>query len=169
MEKRPQFSIVVALGRDGSHNRAIGKDNQLLWHISDDLKRFKQLTMGHPLIMGRKTFESIGRPLPGRENIVVTRDQDWNYEGVYIAHSLDEAIKRAKTLDTEEIFFGGGTKIYEQALPLVDKLYLTLIDDERSADTFFPPYEAQFTREVFREEREAPDGLKYMWIDLERE
>lgn len=168
MEQQPVFSIVVALGRDGAHNRAIGKDNQLLWHISDDLKRFKQLTMGHPLIMGRKTFESIGRPLPGRENIVITRDTNWDHERVRVMHSLDEAVELAKALDSEEIFFGGGTQIYEQALPLVSKLYLTLIDDEKSADTFFPPYEDQFTRETFREERETSEGLKYTWIDLER-
>lgn len=164
---KPQVCIVVAIGR----NRELGKEGKLLWHIPDDLKRFKALTLGHPVIMGRKTFESIlaylGKPLPGRTNIVVTRDADYAHEGVVVAHSLEEALEMAKGLDGEEIHIGGGAQLYEQALPHVDKLYLTLVDDAPEADAFFPPYEGQFTRVVHEEERDH-GGLKYRWVDLER-
>jgi dihydrofolate reductase len=169
----PKVSIVVAVGKDSQHNHVIGLKNKLLWHISDDLKRFKALTLGHPVVMGRKTFESIvsiiGKPLPGRTSIVVTRDPVWAYEDVAVVHSIEEGIELAKALDTKEVFIGGGTEIYTQALPFVDKLYLTLIDDEKEGDSFFPPFEKEFTKETFREERVTPDGLKYTWIDLERE
>ncbi len=166
--KGPRVAAVVAIGK----NRELGYEGKLLWHIPDDLKRFKELTLGHPIIMGRKTFESIlgytqGKPLPGRTNIVVTRDAGWKYEGVIVAPSLDEAIAKAKEMDTEEIHIGGGAQIYEQALPYIDKLYLTLVDDEKEADTFFPPYEKEFTKKVFEEAREW-NGLKYTWVDLER-
>ncbi len=154
----------------------LGKDNQLLWHIPDDLKRFKQLTLGHPIIMGRKTFESIiaslGKPLPGRTNIVVTRDPTFparfHLAGVVVASSIEEAIEKAKQAPGgDEIFIGGGGEIYRQALPLVDKLYLTLIDDDKEGDSYFPAYESEFTKKVFEEEREY-EGLKYRWVDVER-
>jgi dihydrofolate reductase len=168
----PRISIVVAVGRDGQHNHVIGKGNELLWHISDDLKRFKTLTMGHPVVMGRKTFDSIvaviGKPLPGRTSIVVTRDPSWSYENVYVAHSIEEGLELAKSLDQKEVFVGGGTEIYTQALPFVDKLYLTFIDDEKEGDSYFPSFEKEFTKETFREERQTPDGLRYTWVDLER-
>lgn len=137
-------SIIAAMGK----NRAIGKNNRLLWHIPEDLKRFKRLTQGHPVIMGRKTFESIlaslGKPLPGRTNIVVTHNAAWNYPGVISAPSIEEALARATELNSGEIFIIGGAQIYEQALPFADKLYLTLIDDEKDGDSFFPPYENNF-------------------------
>ena len=162
------ISIVAALGR----NRVLGKDNQLLWHIPDDLKRFKALTLGHPVIMGRKTFESIlaalGKPLPGRANIVVTRDAKWQHEGPVAAASIEDAImKAAKAHGSEEIFIGGGGEIYRQALPYVDKLYLTLIEDDKEGDSFFLEYEHEFTKVVSDETREH-EGLKYRWVDLER-
>ena len=163
----PRICAVVAIGR----NRELGKNGKLLWHIPEDLKRFKQLTLGHPVIMGRKTFESIveyiGGPLPERTNIVVTRDLSWDYEGGIVAQTLEEAIEKAKEVETEEIHIGGGAQIYEQALPLIDKLYLTLIDAEGEADIFFPPYESQFTKKVFEEEHEW-NGIKYRFVDLER-
>ena len=172
MEKprgQPRISIVAAIG---AHDRAIGRNNELLWHISDDLKRFKALTFGHPVIMGRKTFESIvgylGKPLSGRQNIVVTRDTSYAYPGVVVTHSLDDALAKARELDDSEVFIEGGGDIWNQALPHVGKLYLTLIDDVKQADAFFPPYEAEFTKEAFREERQTDDGLRYIWIDLER-
>ncbi|MDO8514351.1 MAG: dihydrofolate reductase [bacterium] len=165
--KKSVVAAVVAIGK----NRELGLGGKLLWHIPDDLKRFKRLTLGHPVIMGRKTFESIvgyiGGPLPERTNIVVTHDPTWKYEGVITAPSLEEAIAKAKELDTEEIHIGGGAEIYKQALPYIDKLYLTLIDAEGEADTFFPPYEKEFTKKVFEEAREW-NGLKYSWVDLER-
>ena len=165
--KKPIITAVVAIGK----KRELGKDGKLLWHIPDDLKRFKRLTSGHPIIMGRKTFESIvgylGGPLPGRTNIVVTQDPSWKHEGVVTAGSLEAAIDIAKGLDSEEVSIGGGASIYEQALKYIDKLYLTQIDDEKEADTFFPPYEHIFTRKVFEEEHEWK-GLRYRWVDLER-
>ncbi|MEI7719646.1 MAG: dihydrofolate reductase [bacterium] len=169
-----RISALVALGK----NRVIGKGNELLWHIPDDLKRFKALTLGRPVIMGRKTFESIvaaiGKPLPGRTNIVVTRDPSFvsrlnlDMSDVLVVSSLKEALEKASTMDQEEIFIGGGAQIYEQVLPKVDRLYLTLIDGEQEGDTFFPPYEHLFTKKVFEEEHEW-QGLKYTWVDLEKE
>lgn len=165
--QKPIVAAVVAIGK----NRELGKEGKLLWHIPDDLKRFKALTLGHPIIMGRKTFESIvgylGKPLPGRTNIVVTRDPSWRYEGVLIAASIEEALEKAKALDAEEVHIGGGQQIYEQALPFIDKLYLTLVEDDKDADAFFPPYENEFTKVTFDEAHES-NGLKYRWVDLER-
>lgn len=162
------IAIIAALG---TGTRAIGKDNALLWHIPDDLKRFKQLTLGHPVIMGRKTFESIvavlGKALPGRTNIVVTRDTDWKCTGAITAHSLEEAIAKAKEIDNEEIFIGGGAQIYEQALPFADRLYLTVIEDDKEGDTFFPTYEKEFTK-IISEEPHEWNGLNYHWVTFER-
>lgn len=163
-----RICAVVAIG----NNRELGKEGKLLWHIPDDLKRFKELTLGHPVIIGRKTFESIlgytqGKPLPGRTNIVITRDAAWKYEGVIVADSLETAIAKAKELDSGEIYIGGGAEIYAQAFPFIDKLHLTLIDAEGKADTFFPPYEAEFTKKVFEESQEW-NGIKYTFVDLER-
>jgi dihydrofolate reductase len=172
--QKPLVSIVVAIGK----NRAIGKENKLLWQIPDDLKRFKQLTIGHPVIMGRKTFESIfamrQKPLPERANIIITRspaelagNPAYTFENVLLASSVEEAIEKAKELDQKEIFIIGGAQIYEQALPFVDKIYLTLIDDEQEGDSFFPPYEKIFTKKTFEENRDY-NGLKYQWVDLEK-
>ncbi len=169
MEK-PNISIIVAMGED----RAIGKHEKLLWHITDDLKRFKALTLGHPVIMGRKTFESIvkyvGKPLPDRKNIVITRNANYKHEGgnVYTSSSVEEALKKARELDKKEIFIIGGAQIYEQTLPFADMLYLTLIEDKKEADVYFPPYEDIFTEKAFEEKRETKDGLKYTWVNLER-
>ena len=168
--KAPRVSLAVALGRT---NRAIGKDGRLPWRIPDDLKRFKELTMGHPVIMGRKTFESIlgysptGSPLSGRTNIVITRNPAYAHEGALVVSSLEEALEKARQLDSEEIHIGGGSEIYAQVLPLVDKLYLTLVDDEPEADTFFPDY-SEFTKVVETETRDH-NGLSYTWLTLERE
>ncbi|HEY5383071.1 MAG TPA: dihydrofolate reductase [Candidatus Paceibacterota bacterium] len=167
------INAIAAIGT----NRALGKNNELLWHIPDDLKRYKALTLGHPVVMGRKTYESIfamlKKPLPGRTNIIVTRSPDeladnpaYTFENVILTSSLEEAIEKAKGLDKEEIFIGGGSQIYEQALPLVDKLYLTLIDDEKEGDAYFPPYETIFTKKTFEKAREY-NGLKYTWFTLE--
>lgn len=170
--KKPLVYAVVAIGAGRSYNGGLGKDGKLLWHIPDDLKRFRELTKGHPIIFGRKTFESIlqytkGKPLPDRTNIVVTRDASWSFPGVLVASSVEDALEKAKAVDPDAVSIGGGGQIYEQALPYVDKLYLTLIDDDKEADSFFPPYEAQFTKKTFEEKREW-NGLKYTWVDLER-
>ncbi len=165
---KKRIVAVVAIGK----NRELGKDGKLLWRIPDDIQRFRDLTRGHPLILGRKTFESIlsyrGTPLPDRTNIVITRDPNWAHEGVIVTHSLEEALAKARELDSDEIHIGGGAEIYKEALPIIDKLYLTLIDaEEPKADIFFPPYETEFTRKVFEEKREW-NGLKYKYVDLER-
>lgn len=129
------LSLIVACGRKGE----IGKKNGLLWHIPEDLKNFKKLTLGKTIVMGRKTYDSIGRPLPGRETIVLTRGEEFNVPGVARAKSLDEAIALAKKNNSEECVICGGGQIYEQALPLVQKIYLSRIDEEDvEADTFFP-------------------------------
>ncbi len=169
-----RICAVVAIGK----NRELGKDGKLLWRIPDDLRRFKRLTLGYPIILGRKTFESIveylGKPLPERTNIVVSRkgpsfvdSQGRSFANVVVASSLEEAIASARELNSEEIHIGGGAEIYKQALSYIDKLYLTLIDDKKDADTFFPPYEDQFTKKVFEESHEW-NGIKYRWVDLER-
>lgn len=164
---KPVVAAIAAIGV----RRVLGKDNQLLWHIPDDLKRFRDLTRGHPVIMGRKTFDSIvgyiHGPLPDRPNIVVTRDREWRHESVICAQSIEDAIEKAKALDANEVFVIGGAQIYELALPYVDKLYLTIIDDEKDGDSFFPPYEHAFTNVVFEQDREW-NGLRYRWVDLER-
>ena len=118
-------------------NREIGADNQLLWHLPKDLKHFKELTSGHPIIMGRKTYESIGKALPNRSNIVISRKNDWFEEGILIVGSIKEALKFAKKIDENVLIIGGGT-IYEQTIDLADQLEVTLVDAELKADTFFP-------------------------------
>lgn len=152
-------------------DQAIGKNNQLLWHVPADLKRFKALTMGHPIIMGRKTFESIleilGKPFPGRTNIVVTRDENYSHEGAKMAHSLEEAIAIAESENPTEIHIGGGAELYRQALPLTSRLHVTWYFDEKDGDAFFPAFE-----EGFRIEKEYPieehEGLKFQWVDYVR-
>jgi len=149
----PRVSIIAALGK----NRELGRGNDLLWRIPDDLKRFKSLTLGHPVIMGRKTFESIGKPLTGRTNLVVSRS----------SLSFENALAQAKKLDDKEIFIIGGAQIYAAAFPHADRLYLTLIDDTKDGDVFFPEYEKLFTKKLSEEIREL-NGLTYRWVDLEK-
>ncbi len=130
------LSIICALGK----NHEIGKENKLLWHLPNDLQFFKATTSGHPIIMGRKTFESIGKALPNRTNMVISRQQDWMQEGILIINSLKEALKHAKKI-SEEVFVIGGQDIYEQCLPLADKMYLTYVDTPQiDADRFFPQW-----------------------------
>lgn len=127
------ITIIAAIGK----NNELGKDNQLLWHLPEDLKHFKSLTSGHPIIMGRKTYESIGKPLPNRTNIVVSRKENWFEEGILIVPSLKEAIKHAKKIK-ENIFILGGGNIYEQTISQADRLEITQVDFSTNADTFFP-------------------------------
>ncbi len=162
----PKVIAIAAIGR----NSVLGKDNELLWRIPDDMQRLRSETSGHPLIMGRKTFESIiaavGKPLPNRAHIVVTRDEAWSHEGAVVTHSITDAISRAKDLDQEKIFIFGGAQIYAAALPYTDVLMLTLIEDDKEGDAYFPDF-SEFTKEVFRENREY-EGLKYAWVNLSR-
>lgn len=152
-------------------DRAIGNNNELLWHVPADMKRFKALTLGHPIIMGRKTFESIlvilGKPLPNRTNIVVTRDKTAVYEGAKVAHSLEEAIAIAESENPNEIHIGGGAELYKQALPLVERLHITWFFDAKPADTFFPAFENDFEVSVEHEAQEHND-LTYQWVDYVR-
>lgn len=143
------ITIVVAMGLDNE----IGADNQLLWHLPKDLKHFKELTSEHPIIMGRKTYMSIGKPLPNRTNIVVSRKKDWFEEGILIVGSIKEALKFAKKID-EQIFVLGGGNIYEQTLELTDKLEVTLVKTHLKADTYFPKINPQIwnkTEEICHE------------------
>ena len=162
-----RVSLICALG----HNRAIGRDKGLPWHISADLIRFKSITMGHPIIMGRKTYESIGRSLPGRTNIVVTRNANYQAAGCEIVHDLDDALARARTLEpgvAGEAFVIGGGELYAQALDGADRLYLTLVDDAPAdADTFFPEY-ADFARTLDSTPGD-PGTPAYRFLTLERE
>jgi dihydrofolate reductase len=145
-------TIVVAMGEKNE----IGADNKLLWHLPKDLKHFKDLTSGHPVIMGRKTYESIGKALPNRTNIVISRKKDWFQEGILIVGSIKEALKFAKKID-EEVFIIGGGNIYEQTMEKADKLEVTLVKTELKADTYFPKIDPKVwkkTNEIFHEKDE---------------
>ena len=128
------ISLVVA----AAENNSIGKNNQLLWHLPNDLKFFKNTTWGMPVIMGRKTFEAVNKPLPGRFNIVITRQADWNADGVIVATDLNNALQKAKATNCNEIFVIGGGEIYKQAMELADTIYLTRVHANIDGDTFFP-------------------------------
>ena len=132
-------SLIVAMDK----RRGIGHENQLPWRLSADLKRFRELTMGHHIIVGRKTFDSIGKPLPGRQMIIVTRDPNFQAAGCAICHSPAEAIELARLRGESEVFVCGGAEIYAQTIAQADRLYLTLIDAEVEADTFFPEFNLQ--------------------------
>ena len=160
-----KISIIVAT----DEKRGIGKGNDLLFRIPEDFKRMKEITSGHPLIMGRRTFESIGRVLPNRTNIIVTRDTSFKVDGAIVCHSLDEAIAKAKESEgADEIFVFGGGQIFKESLEkgLVDRLYLTVVKGDYGADTFFPDY-SEFTKIIKKEERNA-DGYQYTFLELEK-
>lgn len=156
------LSIIVAVGK----NREIGYKNKLLWNIPADMARFKKITTGHVVVMGDKTFESIGRPLPNRINLIISLDTEYQVpEGCYLAHSIAEAKSQAEELDTTgEIFIIGGATIYKLFLPFCDKLYITEVDDAPMADTFFPDY-SEFKNILFEETNES-DGLKFTFKEL---
>ena len=158
------LSLIAALGPD----RLIGVRNALPWRLPADLKRFKQLTMGHPIIMGRKTHESIGRPLPGRQNIVISRKKHYRAEGCRVAHSLGEALSVVET--ESEVFVIGGAELYREALPRAEKLYLTLVEGDFEGDTYFPTIDWAGWREVDREDRQADaeNAHRHTFVTLER-
>ena len=159
------LSIIAVIGK----NREIGKNNGLIWNLPGDLKRFRQITGGHPVIMGRHTFQSIGHPLPNRTNILITHDKTFSAEGVTIVSSLDEAIKKAQTAPgSEEIFVIGGGQIYALAVTRADRLYLTVVDESAPiADTFFPVYD-RFTN-VLENSPQEENGIRYTFLTLEPE
>jgi dihydrofolate reductase len=155
------ISIIAVIGK----NRELGKDNDLIWHLPGDMKRFRQITSGHPVIMGRKTYESIGHPLPNRLNIVISHKK--NIAGVTVVPSLDDAVEKARSaMGSEEIFIIGGGSIYAQAIDKADRLYLTIVDAAApGADTFFPDY-SRFTKIIAKESREE-NGIWYTYQTLE--
>ncbi len=132
--------MTIALIAAISQNRVLGKDNELVWHLPKDMRWFKTKTMGYPVVMGRKTFESFGNPLPGRTNIVITRNPDYRPEGTIVVSSLDAALAEAARYHTDTIFVAGGAEIYRQALPLADTMYLTHVHTEVEGDAFFPEF-----------------------------
>ena len=152
------IAIVVAAAK----NNVIGKDNGLIWHLPADLRHFKQMTLGHPMLMGRKTFESIGKPLPGRTSIIITTQKDYAAEGCIVTHSLQAAIEQATQLD-EEICIIGGAEIYRQALPLTDKIYLTRIHHSFEGDVFFPELKQEEWETVEQEHHEPDEKNKYSY------
>ena len=156
------MSIIVAIGSSCE----LGKDNKLLWHIPEDMKRFKQLTYGHLVIMGRTTYESIGSKLPGRINIIVSHNKNYIAEGCIVVHSLDEAIEVAKANETEEFFIIGGGQIYAQVMNLSNKLYITVVDGKFAADAYFPDYSA-FNKIIAKKEGQDKN-YKYTFYDLSR-
>jgi dihydrofolate reductase len=150
-----RISLIVAM----AENRVIGRDNQLPWRIPEDLKHFKALTMGKPIIMGRKTYESIGRPLPGRDNIVITGDTLYRAEGCQVVHSIEEALRSVGV--AEEAMIIGGAALYRQTLQDADRLYLTLVKAQPEGDTWFPKIEPQAWREIRREAHRADESNEY--------
>ena len=160
-----KLSAIAIVARNG----AIGKDNGLLVRLSEDLKHFKRTTLGCPVIMGRKTFDSVGRPLPGRRNIVVTRNAQWHAEGAEAAASLDEAIARVADADT--VFVIGGGELYAQALPRLDELVLTEIDRDFDGDVFFPKWNRAEFVETSRERHhaDAPNDFEYAFVTYKRQ
>jgi len=151
------ITIIAAIGE----NNALGKDNDLIWHLPADLKRFKKTTTGHHILMGRNTFESIGKPLPNRTTVIITRNKRYKQEGCEVAYSIEKALEIAK--EDTQIFIIGGAQIYRQALEnnLVDKLDITIVHKEFEADVFFPKIDAKIWKETSREDFKADDKNKY--------
>jgi dihydrofolate reductase len=162
--------IVVAVAENG----VIGRDNQHLWRLKSDLRRFRDLTWGKPMIMGRKTYESIGRPLPGRQTIVLTRDPEFSDEGVHVAHSWEEAEAKgrdlAKTMDADAVAVAGGAEIYALALTVAERIYLTRVHASPEGDATFPAFDGKAFRELRRTEHpKGPDDeFPFTFIDLQR-
>lgn len=159
-----RLSLLVA----ASENNVIGKDNGLPWHLPDDLKYFKNLTWAMPILMGRKTFDSIGKALPGRKSIVITRSQDWRHEGVDVVHSVEEAVAKAESFGVKEIFVIGGAEIFKTALPEAARIYLTRIHHPFEGDVFFPAIDESgwtLTSERFckKDEKNAYDHTYQVW------
>jgi dihydrofolate reductase len=159
---RPLVALVAAVARNG----AIGRDNQLLFRISEDLKFFKRTTLGAPIVMGRRTWDSIGRPLPGRRNIVVTRDPAWQAPGAERAGSLRAAL--ALAAEAPRVFVIGGAQIYAEALPLADELLMTEIDADAEGDVFFPPWDRAAFDAAPGDWQLTDQGLRYRWVTYRR-
>lgn len=165
-----KLAIIVAQDK----NRAIGIENKLPWHLPEDLRYFKRVTMGKPIIMGRNTFESIGRPLPGRVNIVVSRQEGYSPEGVKVVNSLEAATELAESVclidGVDEAMIIGGAQIYSQAIGVADRLYLTEVDAEINGDAWFPEFDRSAWNEIGREDflAEGPNPYNYSFIVLDK-
>ncbi len=161
-----KLSIIVATAEKG----VIGKDNQLIWHLPEDLKMFRRLTTGHVIIMGRKTFESIGKPLPNRTSIIISRNTDYLVEGCIVVGSLEEAIEKAKEIETEEAFIIGGAQIYALALDMADTVYLTQVHYNFEGDAFFPVLDTNIWTETERKSFQPDEKHAYAFdfVTLEK-
>ncbi len=160
----PLVSLIVAMAQNG----VIGRDNALPWKLSEDLKRFKAATLGKPILMGRKTFESIGRALPGRVNLVLTRDRDWSADGVLVVHSVEQALRAAQ--GAEEVVAIGGAEIYRLVLPFARRIYMTHVHADVPGDTFFPDFDSTQWVDVDSDEYPADERNSYpvTFVTLER-
>lgn len=163
---QPCISAILAM----SENRVIGKNNQLPWHLAADLIHFKTLTTGHPIIMGRKTFTSIGKPLPNRTNIILTRDCHFKAPGCVVVTTIDHALECGKEVDEKEVFVIGGAEIYHQCMPFVNKIYLTLVHTTIEGDTFFPELNQAEWKETacVKHEADEKNAYDYSFITLEK-
>ncbi|MEE4243792.1 MAG: type 3 dihydrofolate reductase [Kangiellaceae bacterium] len=163
---KPIISLVCAM----ANNRVIGKDNDMPWHMPADLKHFKSVTMGKPIVMGRKTYESIGRPLPGRRNIIITRNLDYKADGIEVVSSVDAALNLLS--DHDEIMITGGGNIYQQTIDIADKLHLTFIDLETDGDAFFPQYDhlklVEESRETHLPDDKNPHPYQFVCYKVSR-
>ena len=165
---KPLISLVAII----SQNRVLAdtkleSTNHIPWRIPSDLKRFQEITMRHPIILGRTTFETMKNPLKNRTNIVITRNPNYQAFGCPVVHSVDEAIKWASVCEKEEIFIVGGAQIYTEGLPFADRLYLTVVEGSFDGDILFPEYEKEFTKIIHTENHEE-NGFKFKFINLER-
>ncbi len=160
------ISAIVAM----SENRVIGRNNQLPWHLPADLKHFKMITTGHAIIMGRKTFDSIGKPLPNRTNIIITRNRSFTASGCIITTSIDEAIQKAVDESSKEIFIIGGTDIFIQSMPYISRLYLTIVHDSFEGDVFFPELNMNEWKEIesILHKADHENKYSYSFLTLER-
>ncbi len=154
------IKLIVAI----SKNRVIGDSNKLIWHLPADLKRFKEITTGHPIVMGRKTFQSIGRPLPNRRNIIITRDESFKVDGCEVVNSIEEAL----LLTSNDCFIIGGGEIYKQTLNLADKIYMTIVDKDFEGDTTFPELDESWyvsTREDLTADEKNPYNYSFVFYE----
>ncbi|MFT3803053.1 MAG: dihydrofolate reductase [Burkholderiaceae bacterium] len=161
---RPRVTLIAARARNG----VIGADDAMPWHIPEELKHFKATTMGQVLVMGRKTFDAIGRPLPGRETIVISRNGDWSHPGCQRADSLEDALDRAAALGRDETFIAGGAQIYALAMPLADRLLITEVDLEPSGDAWFPFVDPGVWEVVARDPRSSAGGTAFAITEYRR-
>ena len=160
-DKENKKDYIITLIVAASNNNAIGKQNNMPWHLPEDLKFFKNTTWGMPVIMGRKTFESVGKPLPGRTNIIITSNKNWKAENTISTSSIDEAIKVATETNAKEIFITGGGEIYKQTLAFADKVYLTRVDTTIDGDAFFPEMDLEIWEIIFEKQVKADDKNKF--------